>query len=58
MVLLKCLMRMFFVYQRAKAFEAMKMQKLMKEEFDGVPSPQLGPLDQTFGCYPSLPFNT
>ncbi|XP_027169004.1 transcription factor BEE 3 [Coffea eugenioides] len=44
--------------QRAKAFEAMKMQKLMKEDFDGVPSTQLGPLDQTFGCYPSLPFNT
>ncbi|KAL3512242.1 hypothetical protein ACH5RR_024959 [Cinchona calisaya] len=45
--------------QKAKAFEAMKMQKLMKGEgCDGLGSTQVGSFDLTFGCYPSLPFNT
>ncbi|KAL3529272.1 hypothetical protein ACH5RR_008594 [Cinchona calisaya] len=44
--------------QRAKALEAVKMQKQLKEECDGLNFTQIGQFDQTFGCYPSLPFNT
>ncbi|KAL3352090.1 hypothetical protein AABB24_020271 [Solanum stoloniferum] len=45
--------------QRAKAYEAHMMQKLKKEECEGVGSNQVGPLiDHTFGCYPKLSYNT
>lgn len=43
--------------QRAKAYEAVKMQKLLREGCDGIASTQPGHLDLTFGCHPSLPYN-
>jgi len=45
--------------QRAKLIEAQKMQKLVAEGDQGLVSTQLiGCLDNTFGSYPSLPYNT
>ncbi|KAI5660203.1 hypothetical protein M9H77_28996 [Catharanthus roseus] len=52
---------MDIMQQRAKAYEAMKMQKLLREGCDGgVISTQIGLplLDLTFGSCPSLPYNT
>ncbi|GAA0159751.1 hypothetical protein Leryth_006118 [Lithospermum erythrorhizon] len=45
--------------QRANAYEAMKMEKIASEGFEGaVVSNQVCPLfDMNFGGYPSLPFN-
>ncbi|XP_016497820.1 transcription factor BEE 3-like [Nicotiana tabacum] len=45
--------------QRAKAFEALKMQKSKKElGCEGLSSNQAGPYDHSFGTFPLLPFNT
>ncbi|XP_019177103.1 PREDICTED: transcription factor BEE 1-like [Ipomoea nil] len=43
--------------QRAKAYEDMKMQKQVKDGYEGLSTSN--PFDQqSFGCYPSLPHNT
>ncbi|MCD7451783.1 hypothetical protein HAX54_013432 [Datura stramonium] len=45
--------------QRAKAYEALKMQKMKKEiGSEGLSSIQAGPYDHNFGSYPMLPYNT
>ncbi|XP_060206585.1 transcription factor BEE 3-like [Lycium barbarum] len=45
--------------QRAKAYEAQKMQKMQKEiGCEGLSSNQAGPYDHNFGSYPMLPYNT
>ncbi|KAK4361997.1 hypothetical protein RND71_017238 [Anisodus tanguticus] len=44
--------------QRAKAYEALKMQKMKKEiGCEGLSSNQAGPYDHNFGSYPMLPYN-
>lgn len=45
--------------QRAKACEALKMQKMKKEiGLEELSSNQVGPYDHNFGSYPMLPYNT
>ncbi|KAL2535900.1 transcription factor BEE 1-like [Forsythia ovata] len=48
----------FETMQQAKAYEALKMQKMAKEGCEGIGSAQFGPLDLSFGNYPSWPRNT
>ncbi|KAL1824746.1 hypothetical protein ACET3Z_011524 [Daucus carota] len=44
--------------QRAKAYEAQKMQVLGRRGYEEVAGTQFGPLDLTFGSYPTLPYNS
>lgn len=45
--------------QRGKAFEAQKMQRVMRRGYEELASTtQLGPLDFPFGTYPSISYNT
>ncbi|XP_055827507.1 transcription factor BEE 3 [Solanum dulcamara] len=50
----------FVSLQRAKAYEALKMQKMMKKEIECevMSSNQVGPYGQNSGSYPMLPYNT
>ncbi|CAA2986995.1 transcription factor BEE 3-like [Olea europaea subsp. europaea] len=43
----------FEAMQQAKECEALKMQKMEKEGYEGIASSQFGPLDHGFGNYPS-----
>ncbi|KAL8132615.1 transcription factor BEE 3-like isoform X2 [Apium graveolens] len=43
--------------QRAMAYEAQKMQRVVKRGNEEVGSTEFGPLDHSFGSYPTLPYN-
>lgn len=44
--------------QRAKAYEAQKMQRVARRGYEeGGGGTQFGPLDLTFGSYPTQPYN-
>ncbi|KAK1384065.1 Transcription factor BEE 3 [Heracleum sosnowskyi] len=45
--------------QRAKAYEAQKMQRVERRGYEeGAAGTQFGPLDLTFGSYPTQPYNS
>ncbi|CAK9181741.1 unnamed protein product [Ilex paraguariensis] len=44
--------------QLAKAYEAQKVQRIVRGGYEGLASTQLGLFDLSFGCCPSLPHNT
>ncbi|KAK1404286.1 Transcription factor BEE 3 [Heracleum sosnowskyi] len=47
------------IVQRAMAYEAQKMQRVVKRGNEEVASTQFGPLDLSFGSYPTtLPYNS
>ncbi|KAL1819403.1 hypothetical protein ACET3Z_014272 [Daucus carota] len=44
--------------QRAMAYEAQKMHRVVRRGNEEVASTQFGPLDLNFGSYPTLPYNS
>lgn len=44
--------------QRAKAYEAEKTQRVARRGYEEGAGTQFGPLDLTFGSYPTLPYNS
>lgn len=44
--------------QRAKAYEAQKMQRVARRGYEEGGGTQFGPLDLTFGSYPTQPYNS
>ncbi|KAA8541232.1 hypothetical protein F0562_025161 [Nyssa sinensis] len=44
--------------QGAKSLQGTENAGEVREGYEGVASNQLGPFDPTFGCYPSLPYDT
>lgn len=46
------------IMQRAKAYEAQKMQRVVRRGYEEGGGTQIGPLDLTFGSYPTLPYNS
>lgn len=51
-------LNVFKLMQRAKAYEAQKMQRVARRGYEeGGGGTQFGPLDLTFGSYPTQPYN-